>query len=159
MSIEPASTPLAPTLSSSEKRNALAPKTELLLACTAIHDPSAAANLVPSFAENESSTTTLTVAGIPPSIEFHRPPRPRRVNENRVKNAFKVAAATGGEVLIRGPEVCALLSISLATLYRLMDAGEFPRPMAPTRGTRAWPMSVVQTWIRQRIVETTNDVE
>jgi hypothetical protein len=36
----------------------------------------------------------------------------------------------------------------------LIAAGDFPRPISPTQGTKAWPMSAVQSWIQERTVVT-----
>jgi prophage regulatory protein len=88
-----------------------------------------------------------------PPAEIERASRPaarpqhRRTSKSR---ALEAVVAVGGDLLLRGPEVCAIIGVSIATLYRMLDAGEFPRPVSPSRGTRAWPMSVVQTWIKQR---------
>jgi predicted DNA-binding transcriptional regulator AlpA len=82
----------------------------------------------------------------------------RRVTEDHVRHAFNVAAAIGGDVLLRGPEVCAVIGVSIATLYRMLTAHEFPAPISPTRGTKAWPMSVVQSWIKERIAAGASDV-
>lgn len=76
---------------------------------------------------------------------------------DRVRHAFDLAAASGGDVLLRWPEVAAIIGVSVPTLYRMIGAGDFPRSIAPTRGTRAWPMSVVQGWIRERIVDGGSD--
>jgi predicted DNA-binding transcriptional regulator AlpA len=91
-----------------------------------------------ALVEPHSSTQAL------PSVK-------RRVTQDRVRHAFNVAAAIGGDVLLRGPEVCAVIGVSIATLYRMLAAHEFPAPISPTRGTKAWPMSVVQSWIKERI--------
>jgi predicted DNA-binding transcriptional regulator AlpA len=64
---------------------------------------------------------------------------------------LEIAALTGGDVLLRAPDVAAVIGVSLATLYRMIAASEYPRPIAPTAGTRAWCMSVVQAWIRERV--------
>jgi predicted DNA-binding transcriptional regulator AlpA len=41
--------------------------------------------------------------------------------------------------------------VSNATLYRMLASKQFPQPIAVTPGRKAWPMSVVQAWIKDRI--------
>ena len=81
------------------------------------------------------------------------PRRRRWANDDPAEHAVNAAAAAGGDVLLRGPQVCAIIGVSLATLYRMLKASEFPEPISPTRGTRAWPMSVVQAWIKERAAD------
>jgi predicted DNA-binding transcriptional regulator AlpA len=68
-----------------------------------------------------------------------------------------LTASAGGDVLLRGPDVAAVLGVSLATLYRMIDAGQFSRPISPSPGVRAWPMSVVQAFIKQLAGEGATD--
>jgi predicted DNA-binding transcriptional regulator AlpA len=75
----------------------------------------------------------------------------RRSRLDRVRHAIDLTAVSGGDVLLRGPEVAAVIGVSMPTLYRMIGDGDFPPSIAPTRGTRAWPMSVVQDWIRELI--------
>jgi prophage regulatory protein len=93
----------------------------------------------------------LTDDPLPPEFQRSSRPagRPRRRGTGEAR-ALEAVVAAGGDLLLRGPEVCAIIGVSIATLYRMLEAGEFPRPISPSRGTRAWPMSVVQTWIKQR---------
>lgn len=53
---------------------------------------------------------------------------------------------------IRRQEVESLTGLSRSTLYRLMDAGEFPRPIKLTRKAVAWPESAIAEWLASRPV-------
>jgi predicted DNA-binding transcriptional regulator AlpA len=66
--------------------------------------------------------------------------------------AMQAIVTAGGEVLVNRRIVQLQLGgISTATFYRIMADGTFPRPIAVTEGRRAWPLSTVQDWIKQRI--------
>jgi prophage regulatory protein len=53
---------------------------------------------------------------------------------------------------LRIPDVLAASGVSRSTLYEMMDAGKFPKPVSPTddRAVR-WLASEVADWQRQRI--------
>lgn len=55
--------------------------------------------------------------------------------------------------LIKRPEVRRRTTLSDSTLYRLMDAGDFPRPVRPNPNGRAvaWIEAEVDQWIADRI--------
>jgi predicted DNA-binding transcriptional regulator AlpA len=60
-------------------------------------------------------------------------------------------ASSGGEALVSARYVRLLVGdVSTATLYRMLASGDFPRPISVTVGRKAWPLSAVQAWIRQR---------
>lgn len=44
-------------------------------------------------------------------------------------------------------DVLALLGISKSTLYRLMDAGLFPKPFKLGVRLNAWRVETVETWL------------
>ncbi len=48
--------------------------------------------------------------------------------------------------ILRIQETCALLGLSRATLYRMMDKGAFPRPVSLSDRTVGWPARVVGAW-------------
>lgn len=50
-------------------------------------------------------------------------------------------------------EVLDQTTLSRATLYREMRAGEFPPPVRIAAGKQAWLRSEVQTWFRMRLSE------
>ena len=41
-----------------------------------------------------------------------------------------------------------LLGVSRSSLYRLLDAGKFPKPVRPLDGVVAWRAGDVRQWIR-----------
>lgn len=55
------------------------------------------------------------------------------------------------ERLLRMVEVERQTGVSRAQLYRLIAAGEFPRPVPLYGRSKAWPESLVQAWISARI--------
>lgn len=110
----------------------------------------------------QSKTSTLSTS-LDDAFPSCPPPRKeftdcnQRRGTGRVQRALALAALTGGDVLLRGPEVAAVVGVSLATLYRMIEAGQFPRPISPSPGVRAWPMSVVQAFIKQLAGEGATD--
>ncbi|MFM0663333.1 helix-turn-helix transcriptional regulator [Paraburkholderia sediminicola] len=55
------------------------------------------------------------------------------------------------ERLIRLTEVMNRTALTRATLYRLMDKSDFPKPVKITATAVAWPESSVNEWIAGRI--------
>lgn len=53
--------------------------------------------------------------------------------------------------LLRRREVEHRTGLPRSTLYDLVAAGDFPRPIRLTKTTVAWPESVVDAWIEDRI--------
>jgi predicted DNA-binding transcriptional regulator AlpA len=58
-------------------------------------------------------------------------------------------------LLIMADEVAHLVSISTRTLWRLVSAGQFPRPVQVGRSTR-WRVADVEDWICRRSTEQSN---
>ena len=52
--------------------------------------------------------------------------------------------------LLRRREVEHLTGLSRTSIYRLMDAGHFPRPRRISRGAVAWPSSDIAEWMASR---------
>jgi len=57
------------------------------------------------------------------------------------------------ETLLRLPDVLARTGLSRSVAYRLMSEGKFPKPIALSDRARAWPASIVQKWIEERVAE------
>ena len=53
-------------------------------------------------------------------------------------------------VIMKLPEVLELTKISRTTLYRLMETGEFPRPIKLGQRARAWRVEEVTNWLDTR---------
>jgi prophage regulatory protein len=72
------------------------------------------------------------------------------------KNGLHGIAASGSlDTFLRMPAVLAAAGVARSTLYEMMDAGKFPRPVKPSdddtaRGVR-WLASEVADWQRSRI--------
>jgi prophage regulatory protein len=52
--------------------------------------------------------------------------------------------------ILRRSEVLHVTGVSRATLYRMLKAGNFPRPVELTENTVGWLQSSVKTWIESR---------
>ncbi len=52
--------------------------------------------------------------------------------------------------IIRLPEVCAALGISKPTVYRLIRAENFPRPIQLGKRSVAWRVAEVEQWLESR---------
>ena len=53
--------------------------------------------------------------------------------------------------LLRMPKVTQLTGLSRSTIYRMVDRGEFPRPVPLTSRTVAWSSSEIDRWIQERL--------
>lgn len=72
-------------------------------------------------------------------------------NSDEAARFFGAVALSGGEALIGIRYVRLLVGgVSTATLYRMLASGDFPKPISITAGRKAWPLSAVQAWIKQR---------
>lgn len=63
-------------------------------------------------------------------------------------------ALTGAEAAFRFlpvKEVVRRTSLSRATVYRLVEAGIFPRPVALTGARTAWVEAEITTWMQSRL--------
>ncbi len=56
-----------------------------------------------------------------------------------------------GERLLRLPEVLHRVGLAKPTLYQKIAAGEFPRPVRIGPRAVAWPASVIDRWIAEKI--------
>ena len=54
--------------------------------------------------------------------------------------------------LLRVSDLCEKLGISRAQIYRLLSAGDFPKPLRLSERTRAWRESDIELWIDEREV-------
>ncbi|MFV0492874.1 MAG: helix-turn-helix transcriptional regulator [Pseudorhodobacter sp.] len=51
---------------------------------------------------------------------------------------------------LRRPAVEELTGLSRTTIYKLMNQGEFPRPVKLTKKAVAWPESAITDWLNSR---------
>lgn len=61
------------------------------------------------------------------------------------------------ERLIRPNEVLRRIGLRRTSLYRLIRAGDFPKPIKLTEQATAWPESEVDAWIDARIARSRAD--
>jgi prophage regulatory protein len=52
--------------------------------------------------------------------------------------------------LIKLPDVLELTTFSSATIYRLIDKGEFPKQIKLTERSSAWSLEEVYSWIEEK---------
>lgn len=55
------------------------------------------------------------------------------------------------ETLLRLSAVLQATGLSRSNLYRQISLGAFPKPIALTQRSRAWPQSAISAWIHERI--------
>ncbi|WP_421935525.1 helix-turn-helix transcriptional regulator [Phenylobacterium sp.] len=53
--------------------------------------------------------------------------------------------------LLALPQVMDLTSLSEPTIRRMVDRGEFPRPVRISSNRKAWPQPSVAAWINSRV--------
>ena len=51
---------------------------------------------------------------------------------------------------LRRPDVEAATGLSRSSLYAMMDAGDFPRPIRIGKRAVAWPQSAIEAWLAAR---------
>ncbi len=52
--------------------------------------------------------------------------------------------------LLTVSQVCRLAAVTRSTLYRLMSAGNFPRPLYVTPKTPRWRRATIRHWLHER---------
>lgn len=57
-----------------------------------------------------------------------------------------------GERLLRRREVETITGLSRSTIYRLMQKGDFPKPVRIGPGAVRWKVSDIKAWIESRPV-------
>ncbi|WP_018144886.1 AlpA family transcriptional regulator [Thioalkalivibrio sp. AKL6] len=55
------------------------------------------------------------------------------------------------EILQRMPDVRRRTGLSRSTIYRLIQEGRFPKPIKIGDRASAWPASVIDRWIAERV--------
>lgn len=55
-------------------------------------------------------------------------------------------------ILVRRPQVEALTGLKRSSMYALMRAGQFPRPIKLSARAVAWPLQAIQQWVEARAV-------
>ncbi len=51
---------------------------------------------------------------------------------------------------LRRPQVEIATGLSRSSIYAMMDAGDFPRPIRIGKRAVAWPQSAIETWLANR---------
>lgn len=51
---------------------------------------------------------------------------------------------------LRRPAVEAATGLSRSSIYAMMEAGDFPRPVRIGKRAVAWPQSVIEAWLANR---------
>lgn len=55
--------------------------------------------------------------------------------------------------LVSLQDISARIGISRATIYRMVDSGEFPTPVRISHKRRAWVAAEVNAWVAERMAE------
>jgi prophage regulatory protein len=63
---------------------------------------------------------------------------------------------SGGDALLRAPEVYTRLGISRREFYRRIERGKFPPGVKVGDWLRRWPKSVVDAWIADNVTNAGN---
>ena len=64
-----------------------------------------------------------------------------------------VIPALAADALVGLSTVCTLTSLSDPQIWRMVAAGNFPKPLSPSSGRRAWLLSEIKEWIAARKAE------
>jgi len=56
------------------------------------------------------------------------------------------------EKFLKLPQGMEITTLGTSTIYRLMDKGDFPRPVRLTEKAVAWKLSDVEQWMNERKV-------
>ena len=63
---------------------------------------------------------------------------------------YFIGVSMNNKVLIKLPAVKKITTFSSATIYRLIDKGEFPRQVKLTERSSAWSLEEVYSWIEEK---------
>lgn len=77
--------------------------------------------------------------------------------EARMSEAATVITAAPGR-LLRRREVEQETGLSRTSIYRLMDQGQFPRPLRTGTRAVAWPTSVIEAWKASRQIAMAGEI-
>jgi len=55
--------------------------------------------------------------------------------------------------VLRAPDTCAIIGLKRAALYRLVQRGQFPKPIKISTKLSGWLDSEVYAWLESRIAE------
>ncbi len=55
---------------------------------------------------------------------------------------------------LRRPQVEEATGLSRSSIYAMMDAGDFPRPVRIGKRAVAWPQSAIEDWLVNRLTST-----
>lgn len=73
-----------------------------------------------------------------------------------IKKGVKMEAA---ERFIRLDELMNKTGLGRSTIYRMIDKGEFPKPINLTSSKVAWLQSEVTEWMRTKVEQRNNKIE
>lgn len=77
----------------------------------------------------------------------------RRSHKQKKQSPFENIAVAPRERFLRRPEVEHLTGLSRSSLYRLIEAKEFPPSIKLSKCAAAWPLSSIEAWIASRIAQ------
>jgi predicted DNA-binding transcriptional regulator AlpA len=72
------------------------------------------------------------------------------MNTGKLNRFHEALAAASGDTILKKKQVAAMISVSLSTLSRMIERGEFDQPHQLSPRRVGWPLSTVQAWIASR---------
>jgi len=62
-----------------------------------------------------------------------------------------MSANTNPITLLRRNQVEAMTGLARSTIYKLIKAGSFPKPIQLTDRAVAWPSNLIESWISEKL--------
>ncbi len=63
-----------------------------------------------------------------------------------------MSANTNHITLLRRNQVEAITGLARSTIYKLIKAGSFPKPIQLTDRAVAWPSNLVDSWVSEKLI-------
>lgn len=64
-----------------------------------------------------------------------------------------MSANTNHITLLRRNQVEAMTGLARSTIYKLIKAGSFPKPIQLTDRAVAWPSNLIESWISEKLAK------
>ncbi len=64
-----------------------------------------------------------------------------------------MSANTNPITLLRRNQVEAMTGLARSTIYKLIKAGSFPKPIQLTDRAVAWPSNLIESWISEKLAK------
>jgi prophage regulatory protein len=64
-----------------------------------------------------------------------------------------MSANTNPITLLRRNQVEAITGLARSTIYKLIKAGSFPKPIQLTDRAVAWPSNLIESWVSEKLAK------